>query len=79
MFISEGIYSKFVSLKGRTEIEKPYSFFFHDNKVISDDNKFSNFMYTTFQRQQLYFDFYKDLTENYLRRRQIFCMKQQNN
>ena len=28
MFISEGIYSKFVSLKGRTEIEKPYSFFF---------------------------------------------------
>ena len=27
MFISEGIYSKFVSLKGRTEIEKPYSLF----------------------------------------------------
>ena len=75
MFISEGIYSKFVSLKGRTEIEKPYSFFFYANKVISDDNKFPNFMYTTLQRQRLHFDFYKDLTENYLRHRKIFGMK----
>ena len=71
MFISEGIYSKFVSLKGRTEIEKSYSFFsfFGENKVISDDNKFPNFMYTTFQRQRLHFDFYKDLPEYYLRQR----------
>lgn len=39
---------------------------FYANKIISDDNIFPNFMYTTFQAQRLRFDLYKDLTENYL-------------
>lgn len=61
MFISEGIYSKFVSLKGRTEIEKPYSFFFYANKVISDDNKFPNFTYTKVSKTAVTFRFLQRL------------------
>ena len=75
MFISEGIYSKFVSLKGRTEIEKPYSFFFMRTKLFQTTINFQISRIQKFQRQRLHFDFYKDLTENYLHHRSIFCMK----
>ena len=50
MFISEGDLQQFLLLKGGTEMQKPYkTVLWHGNKVISDDNQFPNFMYTTFQ------------------------------